>query len=136
LGDSNYAPATDYTGVANVRANNPPPDIGAYEYVPAGGDNHAPVLTAIGAQSVYENRALSFDINATDEDPGDTLVFSCDNLPSGATLNSATGEFAWTPSYRESGIYDLSFVVSDGDLQDSEVVRVTVTNSPQGLIAR
>ena len=32
-GDVSYTDTTDYTGIANVRVDNAPPDIGAYEYI-------------------------------------------------------------------------------------------------------
>jgi hypothetical protein len=53
-------------------------------------------------KSVNENAALSFTVSATDAD-GDTLTFAASNLPSGASYNTTTHVFTWTPSYTQSG---------------------------------
>jgi hypothetical protein len=138
-GDANHTTTSDFTGVVDVRADNPPPDIGAYEYVPAVGENNAPVLDVIGNQTVLENRLLTFTVTATDEDLGDTLTFSLASSPSpaGVVFNTTTGIFTWTPTYRQGRTYHLDFVVSDGNGgQSSGTATITVTNVPRGLIAR
>jgi hypothetical protein len=89
--------------------------------------NRAPVLSAIGNKSAVENTALTFTISATDAD-NDTLAYSAAGLPSGASLNSSTGAFSWTPSYSQSGSYAVTFAVSDGVVSDSEAITITVSN--------
>jgi hypothetical protein len=130
LGDSNYAPATDYAGEARD-AN---PDIGAYEFIPPPpGENHSPVWNAIGDKGVLENRLLTFVVSATDED-SDPLTYLCMNPPTGATF--ITDTFTWTPTYGQSGIYNLVFTVTDQIATVFEYSTVTVTNVPQYLISR
>jgi hypothetical protein len=97
--------------------------------------NRAPVLAAIGNQSVNEAATLSFTVSATDAD-GDTLTYSASNLPSGATFDAATRTFLWTPAYNQAGSYpDVVFTVSDGKATDSETITVTVNdvNAPPVL---
>jgi hypothetical protein len=97
--------------------------------------NRAPVLAAIGSQSVNEAATLSFTVSATDAD-GDTLTYSASNLPSGATFDAATRTFLWTPAYNQAGSYpDVVFTVSDGKATDSETITVTVNdvNAPPVL---
>ena len=91
--------------------------------------NNPPVLAAIGNKSVNENAALTFTISATDAD-GDTLTYSARNLPTGATFNTSTRVFTWTPTYSQSGTYsNVTFTVSDGKGgTDSEAITITVTN--------
>jgi len=90
--------------------------------------NQAPVLETIGNQSVDENVALTFTLSATDAD-GDTLTYSATDLPSGATLNSSTGAFSWTPDYSQAGSYSLTFSVNDGNGGTaSETIIITVNN--------
>lgn len=90
--------------------------------------NRAPVLGAIGAKSVNENSNLAFTVSATDADP-DTLAYSATGLPSGATLNTSTGAFSWTPGYDQSGTYNTTFTVNDGNGgTDSEAIVITVAN--------
>lgn len=87
--------------------------------------NAAPVLTGIGNQSVNENQALSFSVGASDAD-SDTLTYSATGLPSGATF---TGQlFKWTPSYTQAGIYNVTFIASDGKAQDSATITISVAN--------
>lgn len=92
--------------------------------------NHAPVLDGIGNKSVSENELLSFSINATDEDVGDILTYSAQNLPGGATFNAGTRTFTWTPTYDQgSNDYPVVFTVKDNqNAQDSETITITVNN--------
>jgi hypothetical protein len=92
--------------------------------------NRAPVLTSIGDKSVNENETLSFAINASDAD-GDTITYSAQNLPSGAILSGNT--FIWKPQYDQAGSYEVTFVASDGQLQDSEIITITVADSATTL---
>ena len=48
-------------------------------------------------QSVPENEALEFTVSASDLD-NDDLMYSMEGLPVGATLDTLTGSFAWTPT--------------------------------------
>jgi hypothetical protein len=90
--------------------------------------NRPPVLGAIGNKTVNEGSPLTFTITATDAD-NDPCTYSAQNLPTGATLNSATGVFSWTPNYDQAGIYNnVTFIASDGTAQDSETITITVNN--------
>ena len=99
--------------------------------ITVGNVNRAPVLTAIGDQSVDEGNALAFTVSATDPD-GNGVVLSVQNLPEGANFNSATGGFTWTPSFDQSGTYEniLFRATDDGtpNLTDSESITITVGN--------
>ena len=59
--------------------------------------------------------------------PNDTLTFSLANAPSGATINSTTGAFSWTPLENQDGVYDFDVFVHDSyGNSDSQTVHVTV----------
>lgn len=91
-----------------------------------------PLLDPIGNQSVSEGSSLSFSVNATDPN-GDILTLSATGLPNGATFSdneSGIGLFSWTPNYTQSGSYFVQFAVSDGELEDTELVTITVTDVP------
>ncbi len=90
--------------------------------------NRTPALTAIGDKAITQNNALTFTISATDPD-NDTLTYSASNLPSGASFNAATRTFTWTPS--ATGEYNATFTVSDGSLQNTETITITVSSLPQ-----
>jgi len=89
--------------------------------------NRAPVLSSIGNKSTNENQAMTFTISAVDPD-NDPLTYSTQNMPSGAIFNNTTRTFTWTPTYTQSGTYNLTFIVSDSELTDTEAITITVNN--------
>nr|WP_321497466.1 Ig-like domain-containing protein [uncultured Methanolobus sp.] len=90
--------------------------------------NRIPVFRAIADQSVSEGNPLSFTVNATDDD-GTALTYSAIVLPSGATFDSGSGDFTWTPGYNMNGSYTANFSVSDGESIVYQEIGITVTNT-------
>ncbi|MBI4895417.1 MAG: tandem-95 repeat protein [Candidatus Aenigmarchaeota archaeon] len=90
--------------------------------------NVAPILTTVGNKSVNENSSLQFTLNASDFDT-DVLSFSAIGLPIGASLNSSSGVFVWTPNFTQAGNYTVVFIVSDGNLTDNESIIIQVNNT-------
>ncbi len=95
--------------------------------------NDAPVLGAIGNQSVDELVNLSFTATATDSDLlVDILTFSLDaaSLAAGMTIDANTGVFSWTPTEAQGGTSpSVTITVTDsgtGNLIDSETFTITV----------
>ena len=98
--------------------------------------NVAPVLNAIGDQTVNELVELTFTATASDTDVVDnlvnTLTFSFDGtFPPGAAITSA-GVFTWTPTESQDGDHTITVQVTDGSLTDSETLTVTVNETPHG----
>ncbi len=91
--------------------------------------DRAPVFDSIGNKTISENETLTVQLSASDLD-GDKLTYSAQNLPSGAVFNNSV--FQWTPQTGQAGIYNVTFTVSDGNLQDSQNLTITVTqgNTP------
>ncbi len=85
--------------------------------------NRPPSLSNIGDRSVDEESLLTFTVSGSDPDD-DSLAYSASSLPSGATFTS--GRFSWTPAAGQTGSYDVTFVASDGQLQDTETITVVV----------
>jgi hypothetical protein len=96
--------------------------------------NVAPVLGAIGNQTVQVGQPLTFTVTATDADlPANGLVLSSSALPTGATFDANTGVFSWTPTAGQVGDTGLTFTVTDTGspvLSDSETLTITVTAEP------
>ena len=93
------------------------------------------MLNAIGNKAVSEAALLEFTISAADQD-NDTLSYSADSLPQGATF--ANQKFSWRPDYTQAGNYSITFTASDGKLTDSEGIIITVANldiAPQNATA-
>ncbi|MDO9187447.1 MAG: DUF4347 domain-containing protein [Bacteroidia bacterium] len=97
--------------------------------------NDAPVLAAIGNQSVNELATLSFTASATDADlPADTLSFSLDaaSIILGMSIDANTGLFSWTPGEAQGGLTpSVTITVTDsgtGNLLDSETFTISVAD--------
>ncbi len=91
--------------------------------------NRSPDLLPIGPKTGKEGENLAFTAQATDPD-GDPLTFTVHSLPAGASLDSATGAFTWTPSYEQAGSYTAAFIVTDAEgLGDLEEVTLTIENA-------
>ncbi len=93
--------------------------------------NQTPVLTAIGPKSVTEGQLLTFIATASDPDQT-TPALTAVNLPAGASFvdnSNGTGSFNFTPNFTQAGVYNVSFIASDGALADTEVVAITVNEA-------
>lgn len=90
-------------------------------------ENRPPELAAIAPQSFTLGGTLTFTLVATDPD-GDLLTFSVAPLPlpAGASLDSNTGVFRFTPTADAVGSFELTFTVSDGLDTASQTVTLTV----------
>jgi hypothetical protein len=87
-----------------------------------------PVLAPIGNKTVVRNTALNFTATATDADNGQVLTYSLIGAPAGASINSSTGAFTWTPT--TTGNFTFKIRVTDNTgLFDEEQITVTVTNT-------
>ncbi len=86
--------------------------------------NRPPMLQPIGNKSTTVDSLLTFTVNATDPD-GDQITYSAQNLPAGATFEN--GVFNWTPATDQAGFNLVTFVASDGQLQASETITITVS---------
>jgi hypothetical protein len=93
--------------------------------------NREPVLGTIGNKTVAEVSPLSFTATATDPDrPANTLTFSLDGAPAGASVSSA-GAFTWTPG--DNTVATFKVIVTDNgspQMADEETITVTVNNVP------
>ena len=88
--------------------------------------NRAPVLGEIDDRFIDQDQSLAFPLAASDPD-GDSLTYSASGLPAGASLTG--GSFSWTPSASHVGSHNITFVVSDGDLQDRQSMTIVVAGT-------
>lgn len=100
--------------------------------------NGAPVLEAIPPKQVEEDTTLTFFVTASDPE-GDTIAYSMlagvTAVPSGATLNSVTGAFAFTPTHAQIGTYQFYIIATDttgvnpSNPTDTKLVTIEVTET-------
>jgi hypothetical protein len=98
--------------------------------------NTAPVLAALGPQTVTTHRLLRFTATATDADlPPNPLRFRLGaGAPAGATIDSVTGVFSWMPGLIQTGDFAITILVSDGSgASDSQIVQVHVADPAQAI---
>lgn len=113
----------------------------ALEYIGTGGGatNRPPELAAIPDRNAAEGEPLGFNVTATDPDAGQRIQFSTSEpLPPGASLDPATGAFAWTPGERQGGrIFEIEVRATDDGLPSQTVTRsfrITVAERNQSPI--
>lgn len=75
--------------------------------------NGRPILANVGNKVVSEGQTLSFTLSATDPE-GDALTYSLNTTPPGASFDTTTGAFTWTPTFAQQGTYYVQFGASDG----------------------
>jgi len=94
------------------------------------GANRPPVLDPIGGfKSVREGDTLKFRIHATDPDGNNPFLYTSLPRPRNVTFvdsGNGSGSFTFTPDYQQSGLYEVTFYASDGDLYDYEEVLIQV----------
>ncbi len=81
--------------------------------------DRAPVLKVIPDVTVKEGEMVSLSPDATDPD-GDEVTYKI------AEPVGDSGE--WKTTYDDSGVYNVEITASDGELEDSQTVKVTVIN--------
>ena len=86
-------------------------------------------LRPITDKSVEIEKTITFTATVTDSSIKD-LVFSLNNEPSGASIDSKTGKFSWTPQKSHGNIQDVHYsfdvIVTNGIQEDKERVTITV----------
>ncbi|WP_253262202.1 Ig-like domain-containing protein [Ramlibacter montanisoli] len=93
--------------------------------------NRAPLLSFTNHLAEL-GQPLEFSVAASDEDLGETLVFSAQGLPEGATLDAATGQLRWTPGAGQAGDYLVIVGVSDGKSTVQRGLALRALTQPQG----
>ena len=99
-------------------------------YAATGAGNRPPELDPVSAQSIAVGQTLQIQFTASDPD-GDSLTFSVDPLPEGASLTgsgSGSATLNWQPQAHQAGVYNPQVSVSDGVLSDQQVFAIEVTD--------
>ena len=90
-------------------------------------------LRPISDKTIEEEKTLSFTVSLT-ESVKDAVYSLEKNPPTGATINSDTGKFTWTPTKSQApGSYTFDIVVKKGALEDRESIRISVTEKSESV---
>ncbi|UCD95125.1 MAG: hypothetical protein JSU69_03495, partial [Candidatus Zixiibacteriota bacterium] len=94
--------------------------------------NRAPVLDQIAVGPVYvdEGDSLFLDVSAYDPD-GTTPELLADIPMANASFDDnldGTGKFSFWPDTSQAGTYFVTFVATDNDLSDTEIVEIVVND--------
>src|SRR5262249_53947889 len=92
--------------------------------------NRLPVIAATN-HVVLLGQRLQFTIGGTDPDSGETLTFSSEGRPEGASINATTGAFDWTPGPGQAGDYLVLVNLTDGQASTTRALVVRATTEPQ-----
>jgi hypothetical protein len=76
--------------------------------------NFAPAITSSPLQSATPGLGYRYDVDASDPDPDDNLVFSLDVFPEEMHIDSLTGLILWTPGPDQVGTQTITLRVEDG----------------------
>jgi pectate lyase len=95
--------------------------------------NTTPVLAAVSNRTLLAGITLAFTNSATDTDqPPQTLTYSLLNAPTGASVNSSNGIFAWRPAIAQSGSSNFMAVV----VADNGTPNLSATQSFSVVVTR
>jgi hypothetical protein len=85
------------------------------------------ITSNVKAATIKPGGPLRISLGATGQDSR-PVKYSAQNLPEGAKFEDRI--FSWTPTREQTGDYQVTFTVSDGKYESSQVVTITVQDDP------
>ena len=103
--------------------------------------NDSPVIDSIDGVlsfTILEDTTLSYDLNGSDPDLSDSLLWSVSTVPQNGTasIDPSTGVFQYQPNLDFNGSDIFSLSLSDGALQDDLEIQLSITgvnDPPSGI---
>ena len=87
-------------------------------------------IKPLGRLSIDEGNRLAFIVGITDTSLDNVRFSLASNAPSGASIDSSSGSFTWTPSQTQSGTYTFDVIAKTSSLEDRESITITVNDIP------
>ncbi len=80
-------------------------------------DNYVPVINAVNNVTLNEQEAINVNLSATDQNAGDVLSWSFNNLPDfiSITTNNNSAQLQLAPGFADNGSYKVNVKVEDGN---------------------
>lgn len=89
--------------------------------------NDAPSISSTAVTTANESSVYVYDVNASDPDVGDTLIFSLTTQPTGMSIDASTGIINWTPAGEQIGNNEVVVIVTDTEgLTDTQNFTIAV----------
>ena len=89
-------------------------------------------LNSIEDKFTEIDKTVSFTVSITDS-TFTNPIYSLENEPTGATIDSSSGQFVWTPTASHGNIedvnYDFNIIVNADDQEDKESITIIVKKS-------
>lgn len=100
-------------------------------YITVGNVNRPPEFTTVVGKEVSIKEMTQLNLNLTATDPDDnTVSYTIENLPTGATFDAKTSKFAWLPTFLQAGKYSIKVIATDGTLATTKDFVIKVENDP------
>ncbi len=103
--------------------------------------NRLPVMAQVGDTLISENTTLSVTLKeGSDPDKEDKgkLAYKAENLPDGAVFDELTRQFSWAPTFEQSGVYTVDFVINDpvgGTDRDASTITILHVDRNPEIVA-
>jgi hypothetical protein len=89
------------------------------------------MITSTPVTTAMECVPYNYEVNATDPDVGDTLIYSLTTQPAGMAIDTATGLIKWKPSENQEGTHEVVVkVVDSGTIPASHTQSFTINVKP------
>ena len=86
-------------------------------------------------QLVVQGVRYQASYTAIDANASDTVVYQAISIPAGATLNTSTGAFDWTPTAAQAGLHDVIISATDGVSVSTMNAKLSVQPDRQAAFA-
>lgn len=88
------------------------PKVAALELFPLSTDL-PPVITSTAPTTIIGGATLTYDVEASDLNPGDTLAYSLPQAPATASIDSVSGLLTWATTLADLGSHDFTVRATD-----------------------
>lgn len=99
--------------------------------------NDAPLILSSPVTTALEDTPYQYNVNASDVDSDNGLVYSLSISPSGMTIDSLSGLINWTPLQENVGVNAVGVIVTDTDggasSQSFDITITEVNDAPEIL---
>jgi len=85
-----------------------------------------PAFSSAAPTQAIDGSEYIYDVNGTDLDVGDVLLYSLVGPPAGMVIDSSTGIIRWTPLPGQVGSHNVTVRVSDGLNRCDQTFQITV----------